>query len=82
VEALQVLRTTRRTAVRCRRASLQPLHNTIVAAPEELRDQVRNLTRMQRLRTCAAWRPDIIAYRDPVVATKIAMRSLARRVLG
>ena len=44
VEALRVLRTTRKTAVKCRRAALQQLHNTIVAAPDEVRDQVRNLT--------------------------------------
>ena len=81
VEALRVLRTTRRTAMKCRRATLQQLHNTIVAAPEEVRDQVRNLTRMQRLRTCAALRPDAVGYRDPVVATKLALKSLARRVL-
>ena len=54
VEAPQVLRTTRKTAVKCRRAALQQLHNTIVAAPDEVRDRVRNLTRMRRLRTCAA----------------------------
>jgi transposase len=81
VEALRVLRTTRKTAVRCRRATLQQLHNTIVAAPDELRDQLRHLTRMRRLRTCASWRPDTVAYRDAAVATKIALRSLARRIL-
>jgi len=82
VEALRVLRTTRRTAIKCRRATLQQLHNTIVAAPDEVRDQVRNLTRMQLLRTCAGWRPDTFGFRDPVVATKIALKSLARRILG
>ena len=46
-----------------------------------MRDQVRNLTRVQRLRTCAAWRPDIVGYRDPVLATKLALKHLARRVL-
>jgi len=81
VEALRVLRTTRKTAIKCRRATLQQLHNTIVASPDEVRDQVRNLTRMQLLRTCASWRPDALAYRDPVVATRIALKSLARRVL-
>lgn len=81
IEALRVLRTTRKTAVRCRRATLQQLHNTIVAAPDELRDQLRHLTRMRLLRTCAAWRPDVVAYRDAAVATKIALRSLARRIL-
>lgn len=70
VEALRVLRTTLKTAMKCRRATLQQLHNTIIAAPEEVRDQVRNLTRMQRLRTCATWHPDTVSYRDPVVETK------------
>ncbi len=81
VESLRVLRTTRKTAVKCRRAALQQLHNTIVAAPDEVRDRVRNLTRMRRLRTCAAWRPDAAGYRDPAVATGLSLKSLARRVL-
>jgi transposase len=81
VEALRVLRTTRKTAIKCRRAALQQLHNTIIAAPDEVRDQLRNLTRMRRLRLCASWRPDTLGYRDPVIATKIAIKSLARRVL-
>lgn len=81
VEALRVLRTTRRTAVKCRRGTMQQLRNTITAAPEEVRDQVRNLTPMQLLRTCAAWRPDTLAFRDPATATKIALKSLARRLL-
>jgi transposase len=36
---------------------------------------------MQLLRTCAAWRPDTTGFRDPVVATRIALKSLARRIL-
>lgn len=81
VEALRVLRTTRKTAIKCRRAALQQLHNTIVAAPEDLRDELRHFTRMKLLRTCAAWRPNITGYRDPAVATRIAIRSLCRRIL-
>jgi transposase len=81
VEALRVLRLTRTTAVKSRRVALQLLGNHIVAAPEELRDQVRNLTRMQLIRTCAAWRPDTSGFRDPVCATRIALKSLARRIL-
>lgn len=80
-KALRVLRTTRKTAIKCRRAALQQLHNTIVASPDEVRDQVRNLPRMQLLRTCASWHPDHPGYRDPVVATRIALKSLARRIL-
>lgn len=76
-----MLRLTRTTAVKSRRVALQLLGNHIVSAPEELRDQVRNLTRMQLIRTCASWRPDTSGFRDPVVATRIALKSLARRIL-
>jgi len=81
VESLRVLRLTRATAIRSRTKALQLLRMHVVSAPEELRDQVRNLTRMQLLRTCAAWRPDTIGFRDPVIATRIALKSLARRIL-
>jgi len=36
---------------------------------------------MQLLRTCAAWLPDTVGFRDPVVATRIALKALARRIL-
>jgi transposase len=81
VEALRVLRVTRHTAVRARRTALQLLRMSIVSAPEELRDQVRNLTRMQLIRTCASWRPDPTDAADPTSATRIALKSLARRIL-
>ena len=81
VESLLVLRLTRATAIRSRTKALQLLRMHVISAPEELRDQVRNLTRMQLLRTWACWRPDTIGFRDPVVATRIALKSLARRIL-
>ena len=37
---------------------------------------------MQRLRTCAAWRPDTVGYRDPVVATRLSLKYLACRILN
>ena len=36
---------------------------------------------MQLLRTVAAWRPDDDDFDHPATATRIAMRSLARRIL-
>jgi transposase len=81
VESLRVLRITRTTAVRARRDALQLLRMTIVSAPEELRDQLRHLTRMQLIRTRAGWRPDPTNATDPVSATRIALKSLARRIL-
>jgi transposase len=81
VEALRVLRVTRAHAVRERRSALQLLRMTIVAAPDEVRDQVRNLTRMQLIRILAGWRPDVSNAADPVTAHRVALKSLARRYL-
>ena len=57
------------------------MRNHIISAPEEVRAEVRSLTRMQLIRTCARWRPDLSGYGDPATATRIALRSLARRYL-
>ena len=53
----------------------------IVSAPEGLREELRNLTRMQLIRTLAASRPDMTAYRDVTAAYRIALKSLARRYI-
>lgn len=55
------------------------IQNTIVCAPDALRDTVRGMTRMQLVRTLAAWRPDLSAYRDVEAAYRISLKSLARR---
>ena len=81
VESLRVLSVCRKTAVAARRVALQIIQNTIVCAPDGLRDQLRSLTRMQLVRTLAAWRPDLTAYRDVEAAYKISLKSLARRYL-
>ena len=39
------------------------------------------MTRMQLVRTLAAWRPDLSAYRDVESAYRISLKSLARRYL-
>ena len=59
VETLRVLRVTRVPSVRERRSALQLLRMTIISAPDELHDQVGDLTRMYLLRLLAAWRPDV-----------------------
>lgn len=81
VESLRVLTACRKTAVAARRVALQMIHNTIVCAPDAVRDLVRDMTRMQLIRTLAAWRPDLTAYRDVEAAYRITLKSLARRYL-
>ncbi len=81
VESLRILSACRKTAVAARRVALQMIQNTIVCAPDGLRDTLRAMTRMQLIRTLAAWRPDLSGYRDVEAAYRISLRSLARRYL-
>lgn len=66
IESLRVLKVCRKTAIAARRVALQLIHNTIVCAPDELRESLRAMTRMQLIRTLAAWRPDLSDYRNHV----------------
>jgi transposase len=54
IEALRVLKVCRKTAVAARRIALQMIQMNIVSAQNELREQIRYLTRMQLIRTLAA----------------------------
>ena len=62
VESRRVLKVCRKTAVQARRVALRIIQTTIVCAPESLRDLLRNMTRIQLMRTLAAWRPDLSGY--------------------
>ena len=81
VKSLRILSACRKTAVAARRVALQMIQNTIVCAPDGLRDTLRAMTRMQLIRTLAAWRPDLSGYRDVEGAYRIGLKSLARRYL-
>jgi len=79
VEALRALRIARRSAVSQRADTQRQIKALIVTAPEPLRGQLRGLGDRQLLQACAALRPDRARAADPSTATKIALRSLARR---
>lgn len=81
IESLRVLKVCRKTAVAARRVALQLIQTTIVSAPDELREQLRKLTRMMLIRTLAAWRPDLTDYRNVTSAYRISLKSLGRRYL-
>ena len=48
IESLRVLMACRKTAVSARRVALQMIHNTIVCAPDTLRDQLAALYQRPR----------------------------------
>ena len=83
IESLRVLMACRKTAVSARRVALQMIHNTIVCAPDGLRDQLRSL--YPHAGSSAPWPrgypdPDSIS-RPGILAYRIGLKSLARRYL-
>ncbi len=54
IEALRVLKACRKTAVQARRIALQMIGNTIISAPDGLRDTLRKMTRMQLMGSTTA----------------------------
>jgi len=81
IESLRVLKVGRKTAVSARRVALQMIQMNIVSAPDALRESLQQMTRMQLIRTLAAWRPDLTDYRHVTSAYRITLKSLARRYL-
>lgn len=77
---LRALKTARKTAINSRRVALQMIQALMISAHEELRDQLRNMTRMPLIRTLAGWRPTS-GYRDPVTDRSPQPRSRRSRWL-
>jgi transposase len=79
VEALRNLRVARRSAVDQRADTQRQIKALIVTAPDDLRTRLRGLTVVKLIVACANTRPDRADAGTPGTATKIALRSLARR---
>jgi transposase len=79
VEALRNLRVARRSAVSQRADTQRQIKSLIVTAGDQLRTQLRGLPTNKLIATCANLRPDRADTASPATATKIALRSLARR---
>jgi transposase len=77
VEMLRVLRMARRSAVKARTQTVQQLDSLVVTAPDQLRARLRGLSLEQLVPVAAGLRPGELA--DPLAATKLALRTLARR---
>jgi transposase len=79
VESLRVIKSCRKSAVAARTVALQMIRTSIVSAPDELRDTLRHMTRMNLIRTLSSTRPDLTNYKDITTAYRITLKSLARR---
>jgi transposase len=77
VEAMRVLRVVRSSARKERTRALNQMRSLVSTAPDEVRDQLRGLTIFRLVERAAAFRP---RGRDTIAVTKLALRTLARRV--
>ncbi|GLW73858.1 hypothetical protein Kpho02_61560 [Kitasatospora phosalacinea] len=78
VEAVRVLRVTRRSAVKARTQAMNQIRGMLVSAPAVLREQLAGLDRSVLIRTAARLR-SAGDLSTPLAATKAALRRLARR---
>ncbi|MFE3542373.1 IS110 family transposase [Nocardia sp. NPDC059177] len=81
VEAVRALRVARNNAVKASTTALNTLRALITTSPEDLRGQLRMLPRARLLAACLAFDPAPDQLTDPGEATKVALRSLAHRVI-
>jgi transposase len=79
VEAIRVLRLARSSAKRDRTRALNQMRALVTTAPDELRSQLRGLSITRLVRAAAAFRP--AGRTDVTNANRVALKSLARRVL-
>lgn len=77
VESIRALRVARRSAIKARSQAAHQLHSLVSTAPDALRDDLRQLKLAALIQRCTGFRPG--DRRDPLQATKTALRSLARR---
>ncbi len=78
VEMIRTLRSARQSAVKARSQAANQLQALVVTAPEELRHGLRELPTKKLVAICARFRPGKEPD-DVRTATKIALRSVARR---
>lgn len=78
-EAMRAIATTRSSAVRDRTRAINQLKAMVVSAPDDLRDQLRSLSRPQLINRCARLRDRPTRPADHR-CTAAALRRLARRI--
>jgi transposase len=78
VEMIRTLRLARRSAMKARTQAANQLHALLGSAPDALRTRLRPLPLARRVAVAAAFRPGP-TLATPTAATKLALKSVARR---
>ena len=79
VEMIRVLHITRETAVKARTQAINQLRALTVTAPLELAEQLKGLSSRRLVATATSF-DTRESIQDPTAATRLAMRTLARRI--
>jgi transposase len=77
VEMIRSLRVARTSAIKARTQAVNALKALVVTEPEELREQLRELSAVRLVQTAAALEPGPVT--TPVAAATLGLRTLARR---
>jgi transposase len=77
VEMIRALKVAKSTAIKARTQCMNALKALIMTGPDELREQLRDLTTKPLISTAGAFR--VLDVVDPMSATKWSIRSMARR---
>lgn len=81
VETVRLIRATRRSAVKARRAAIAQIHGLLWCAPDELRRKLDGYDRAALVARCARLRVSPTADpHDPAVTARRMLRRLARRI--
>lgn len=81
VETVRLIRATRRSAVKARKAALHQIHGLLLSAPEDLRERLSSYDRAALVARCARLRiPTNKSPQDPEIAARRMLRRLARRI--
>jgi transposase len=78
-ESLRALRVARRSAVKARTQAANQLHALLSTAPDGLREGLRALPTKRLAEKAARFRCNAADPADPATATRLALRSVARR---
>ena len=80
VEAIRAVKIPRDSAVKERTRAYGQIRDLVTTAPTVIHDALIGATARRRVAVAAAYRPDLGRLEDPLQATKLALRTLARRV--
>lgn len=80
VEALRAIKIPRDSAVKERTRACSQIRDLVTSAPTAIHDALIGATTRQRVAVAAGYRPDMTQLADPLQATKLAVRTLARRI--